>query len=470
MSNRSLFTSVMLISSVVWSPFCLAGGYIFAGEENGVDLILHPQGYTGTGTALTVEVCIDPDSLVPAGSLLTDMEQAVQNNIIIWNQLQPIVGNSILGSANNIPSSEIDFESVALHELGHCIGLSHVNAASESGLTGSDPNYTKTTDGTNNSFDISPGIDGVRGTFDDVRGDDINLHWFRTDSNDPGELPLPLPVDASTYDRDQSSLPLGDLFIQNLDRTAAGTMGYPSTFPIHTEAVMQQGTYSDEAQRRLTADGAATIMLAMSGADETADTADDYTLTLVYGGISNASSCDLNMRFTNQTGLAFCSIHSAFISSPQGTIHARITSGYMEFGVGINWFFNQVPAIIDSCPSDTDDDTDDDGYCNGAWFNAPKIGANDNCPTMANLDQADTDGDGIGDACDQCAVTNLLLASQTITGSKSYTAENNITTGPDFLIDSLGSISLTAGGSVTLSYGTSVSGELTVKLDPAPCD
>lgn len=265
MSNRSLFTSVMLISSVAWPPFCLAGGYIFAGEENGVGLILHPQGYTGTGTALTVEVCIDPDSLVPAGSLLTDMEQAVQNNIIIWNQLQPIVGNSILGSANNISSSEIDFESVALHELGHCIGLSHVNAASESGLTGSDSNYTKTTDGINDIFDISPGIDGVRGTFDDVRGDDINLHWFRTDSNDPGELPLPLPVDASTYDRDQSSLPLGDLFIQNLDRTAAGTMGYPSTFPIHTEAVMQQGTYSDEAQRRLTADGAATIMLAMSG-------------------------------------------------------------------------------------------------------------------------------------------------------------------------------------------------------------
>ena len=128
----ALFATTAALLAAPWtSAPAGAGAYIFAGEANGIDLILHPQGYTGTQTVLTVEVCINPASLVPAGHLLADFEQAVRNNVAIWNQLQPIVGNSLLGTANNIPAGELDFESVALPELGHCIGLAHVNAASE---------------------------------------------------------------------------------------------------------------------------------------------------------------------------------------------------------------------------------------------------------------------------------------------------------------------------------------------------
>lgn len=48
-------------------------------------------------------------------------------------------------------------------------------------------------------------------------------------------------------------------------------------------------------------------------------------------------------------------------------------------------------GIGDACDSDTaDTDTDGDGINDD----------NDNCPDVANEDQADTDGDGIGDACD----------------------------------------------------------------------
>ncbi len=132
----AVFVAVLMVAPYqVW-----AGGYIFAGDPPFNDLILHPQGYTGTETSLTVEVCIDPTSPAPMGGTLTDLEIPLQNNIAIWNQLQPIQGNSLLGAANNIPSGELDFESVALHEIGHCIGLSHVNAASESGLSGNDTN------------------------------------------------------------------------------------------------------------------------------------------------------------------------------------------------------------------------------------------------------------------------------------------------------------------------------------------
>jgi hypothetical protein len=42
--------------------------------------------------------------------------------------------------------------------------------------------------------------------------------------------------------------------------------------------------------------------------------------------------------------------------------------------------------ICTQCP-----DTDGDGVCNAV----------DNCPTVANLNQADSDNDGIGDACEE---------------------------------------------------------------------
>ena len=173
-----------------------AGAYLFAGEANGPDLITHPQGYTGSETSLSVEVCIDPASLVPAGASINDLEIPVKNNIDVWNRLRPGLGNTLLDTANNIPAGLPDFESVSLHEIGHCIGLAHVNAASESGLPLADQNYTKATDGANNVFDINSGTDGVRGTSDDIRGDDANLHWFRIDTNDPGQLPLPSPIDT----------------------------------------------------------------------------------------------------------------------------------------------------------------------------------------------------------------------------------------------------------------------------------
>ena len=143
-----------------------AGTFVFAGESASVDTVTHPASYTGQGGTLTVRVCIAPGSANTAA-----MEIPIQNNINIYNRLQPTTGNLVKGGNNNLSSGQVDFESVALHEFGHCLGLAHVNAASESGLTGNNQNYTKATDGINNLFDISAGADGIIGSNDDIRGD-----------------------------------------------------------------------------------------------------------------------------------------------------------------------------------------------------------------------------------------------------------------------------------------------------------
>jgi hypothetical protein len=314
---------------------CSAGAFIFAGEANGVDVVTHPTSYTGQGGIATVRVCIVPGSPNAAA-----MEIPVQNNINIYNRLQPTIGNLFSGGGNNIPSGQVDFESVSLHELGHCIGLAHVNAASESGLAGNEQNYTKATNGRNNQFDINPGADGIIGTRDDIRGDDVNLHWYRKSNNNP--FTLAGTVDSNTYARDLSDLPAGHSFAANGDRNVASTLGFPNT-----EAVMQQGSFFDEAQRTLTHDDVATLLYAASGKNEVAGNSDDYTIRLEYGGISS-SNCDINLKFDNsQTGFAVCQTGGTFLSNSD---HVRITSADIFFNTGFNWFFNtetvnQAPVL-----------------------------------------------------------------------------------------------------------------------------
>ena len=309
-----------------------AGAYIFAGEENGVDVITHPQNYTGDEDVVTVRVCIDPASPDAA-----NMEYSMQNNIDTYNNLNYTHGNIQSGNNNNIPSGALDFESVSLHEIGHCLGMAHVNLASESGLSGLNRNYTKTTDGSDNVFNIDDGADNKIGSSDDLRGDDVNLHWFRVSNNDP--FTIDTVVDSTTYSRDLSDLPAGHTFATNADRAVSLHLGYT-----RSEAVMQQGTFYDEAQRELGHDDVATLRYAMSGVDEREsggprdrNSRDNYSLVLEYGGISDVD-CDVSMSMTTTNSLAFCSVGGEYVDYPD---HLRISTATIEYGSGYNWFFNE---------------------------------------------------------------------------------------------------------------------------------
>lgn len=327
--SRVLKRLLMMSLLFVMSSQLNAGAYIFSGELNGVAVVAHPNTYTGSEGVVTVRICIDP-----ASPNAIDMEYSVKNNIDTYNQLTPTLANVKQGGSNNIPSGAIDFESVALHEIGHCLGMAHINAASESGLSGNNANYTKATDGVNNVFDVDAGADGVIGSSDDIRGDDQNLVWFRKANNDP--FTIETVIDSTTYSRNLADLPTGHSYAANADRAVANLLGYAKT-----EAVMQQGTFYDEAQRTLGHDDVATIRYAASGINEkeadgkNPNAQDNYTINLVYGGISS-SNCDVSMSLTSTSGLAFCSVGGQGI----GGNHVRITTANIEFGEGFNWFFN----------------------------------------------------------------------------------------------------------------------------------
>lgn len=334
-SSKSCIVTTSWVLCSLFPGLAAGGAYIYSENLNNPDNVTHPSVYTGNGGVLTVRICIDPTS-----PNATHMEIPVQNNINIYNKLQPTTGNIVLAGANNIPANYFDFESVSLHEIGHCLGMAHPNLASESGLTGDDRNYTKSTIGNDSTYTINPGADVITGSSDDIRGDDVNLHWFRKSNNNP--FTIANVVDASTYSRDPGDLPGSHNFAANAARFVGNLLGVQNT-----EAVMQQGTSRDEAQRTLNHDDVATLRYAASGIDETSGNADDYTIQLEYGGISS-SNCDISLKITTTPNLAFCS----YVIPPTALSanHVQMRSPTIEFGSGFNWFFNtttvnQMPVL-----------------------------------------------------------------------------------------------------------------------------
>ncbi len=323
--NIQRLRRVVLIT-LVWVQLGHAGVFQFITEADEINVITHPTGYNGSGEELEVSVGISPRS--PHAE---EMEIAVQNAINTWNQLIPTTGN-IRVDEMLVPRQQFDFESVALHELGHCIGLGHPNLATESGALGDDKNYTNAIPGANGRFDLNSGADGVIGSEDDLRGDDINLHWFNMANNNPFELSE--IVDQTTYSREQGDLPSGHQFATNGDRSVSFLLGFENT-----ESVMQQGIEAGESKRTLAADDVATLRLAMSGFDGREGTSDDYSLTLQYVG--QTENADIVLSFDNRSVFAACRITGEFLNDK----HIVVREGRISFNTGFAWFFNPVLAL-----------------------------------------------------------------------------------------------------------------------------
>lgn len=299
-----------------------AGAFVFGQQFS--HSVTHATGYTGSGGELVVNVCV-----VPGTAYEQDMEQAIKNNIAHWNKRQVTSSNV---REQFIGSTEADFESVSLHEMGHCIGLAHPNAASESGLSGNNRNFTKANVGANGLLNVDAGADGVIGSADDVRDDDVNRHFFNPLNNNP--FSISETVDSSNYTRDVAALPAGDLFPANADRVVSATSRYQAPY---SEAVMQQGVFFGEIQRTLAHDDVATLRYAMSGADGVEASVDDYQLRLEYQGITD-ENCDINVSMSQSTAFATCNLLGAFVNFPS-TNNIRISQADMIFNPDILWKF-----------------------------------------------------------------------------------------------------------------------------------
>lgn len=292
------------------------------------DSIVHTYLYVGAGGQRTVNVCLDPDF-----SDIELAEPAIERAIATWNDLLPETENL---DQETVPSNLADFETVVLHELGHCaFGLGHPNL----GFRIADPDgtnifFTNAEVGQDGFFNFDPN-DVTPGSSDDLRGDDVNRMWFNTFDNNP--FVFAGPIDGSSYSNDLSNLPKGDSFAANPNRFVGASLSIPF---FDTEAVMTAVAFFGESRLTLMADDVAIVRLAQTGVDSTAGNADDYTILLEYQGRTNDSSqCDVILETDPALDLpAICDVDGISI----GSNHFRLAGdGIIRLAPpsAVSWFY-----------------------------------------------------------------------------------------------------------------------------------
>jgi hypothetical protein len=298
-------TARRVAAVIAWLPAAAFAG-VFLDTDPGH--VTHAADYQGEGGPRVLQVCLDPTALPISG----DPRQATYNAIAEFNRSRGSSPNIASAAAAGLAADAVDYESLLLHELGHCVGLDHnVLGPSEVGCTldGScvgDPGlfHVNAGPGPNGLRDAFAGVDGARGTSDDLRLDDANRHWYRAGFNDPFvEFGLP---DRSTHVQ-AGSLPVGETSAEAAasfnpcNQGTATSATWLANGAAPTMDVMFPVLCTANVVRRLSPNDRTTLRIARAGIDGAAGTPDDYSVTLVFQE-QDQSGCDILVRFPSGGG------------------------------------------------------------------------------------------------------------------------------------------------------------------------
>lgn len=306
--------------------------YVTAAKDP--EVVVHPTGYDGTGGELVITLGLHPD--------FEEMEDEVafsaKHAVAIWTSL-------LLREENLAPSIEIpkiggtDFFGTLIHEFGHTLGLAHPTLIPQGPISrGILGKFSTAAPGPNGKLDLDEGSDGLRGSADDERGDDINAVYFKIEDNNPFTLPANDVIDSTTYSREVEKLPSGHQSPIVSSREVA-----LNVFSMeNTEGMMVSGgsLIPGQVRRGLSADDIAGIRYAMSGVDEIQGTSDDYTLKLEYVGVSD--DADVMIRFDKESGFASAAVGTRAISGNHKAMgRKRIINYNPNMAGNRRWYFPQ---------------------------------------------------------------------------------------------------------------------------------
>jgi hypothetical protein len=306
--------------------------------------VTHAGGYAGNAGERVVDVCLDPGFPPQSG----DPAQATRNAIAEFNRFQALLGNVVNGASVGLAPGQVDYESLLMHEMGHCLGLDHnllgpsEVSCSVGGTCVNSPTLffanTFPTIGT-----TLAGVDGQRATGDDVRTGATNRLWYRAGSNNP--FVEPPTADRVTFVQ-TGSLPVGDTFAEASASFSPCSQG---TATVNTGAANGQPNTTDimvpilctnNAIRDLSPNDRSMFRIARAGFDGIASTGDDYTVRLNYIGTTQAG-CDIRIRFPSGGGF-FCSVALLVYQNGDHSIDGPSPPATINLQREVNWFFNQT--------------------------------------------------------------------------------------------------------------------------------
>ena len=341
--------------------------------------VTHSPGYNGSGGLIQIRICVD--ATAASRPLVGPLQVALKT----WNALAPITGNCggtntcVVWEDSSFPDGTTDAMSTLLHELGHCgMGLGHPTlnewveapAAGHTGICDVDNDGCC---GERTSFTNSIDAEDATTIFDGVRGDRLNeqtngcptsgvvvavaqkgtcsppafpcpvpaeccpdpppatpipvqyFHWYRTADNNPVVVDSTV-ITLTSYRRSPGNLPPGSSFPANGNRLVATALGFPNT-----QAVMYPLDSRGRVFTGLSADDVNMVKYAMTGADRTAGTSDDYKVAFRYQ--SSCTGAQIRVRLLDLAGTP----------PPNGHCRAHVQWSYDQSSEPFVFHWTQIP-------------------------------------------------------------------------------------------------------------------------------